>query len=207
MSTATTHKLTGKSQVNDLNVYLAVFDAFAADKSDVVAETGLNKAQVTKSLKRLQERGLVDTYDVNAEAQGSFRRGEYKELTWQCNETYDSITRTEAIARFHGESPEPALSGITDAQPFGDEVDEPKSKSPSKAQPGLTNSQRRTLLRLTAGRIMAEGLTKLSRKPLEYFVEVGYADREGKTASDERFVITDAGQARAKTIDAKKYRS
>lgn len=57
--------------------------AFAATVKDLVEETGLSETTVRKALKDLEAGGHVVSEDVNSEAQGSRRRGQFKEIVWQ----------------------------------------------------------------------------------------------------------------------------
>lgn len=66
-------------------VFTAVFHAFAATVKDLVADTGLSEATVRKALKDLAAGGHVESTDVNGEAQGSSRRGQFKEIVWQAS--------------------------------------------------------------------------------------------------------------------------
>lgn len=81
--------------------YLLVYDSFATGTTQVADELDVSKDSARKILKQLENVGLVAGEDVNGEAQGIFRRGEYKDICWQCWETHDSINREEAIAKFH----------------------------------------------------------------------------------------------------------
>jgi hypothetical protein len=80
--------------------YLHTFDIFATDRSEVAGALGVSKEVASNLLHGLESKGLVCSTDVNDDAQGWNRRGQYKELTWQCWETYDNSTREEAEARF-----------------------------------------------------------------------------------------------------------
>jgi hypothetical protein len=100
-------------------MYESTFDAFATDMPELVLNTGLSESQVRSALKALAAAGLVDAYDVNDEAQGGSRRGQYKHLTWQCNETYDSTDKAGARSTFDAEFPAP---NATAAQPQKEEA-------------------------------------------------------------------------------------
>src|SRR3954464_1645525 len=95
-TTPSRKSLSASSYCRAKNVYLAVFDSFAASKSDIAEELNLTKGQVSGSLKTLETAGLVCATDVNESAQGTARQGQYGELVWQCYQTYDSIERDEA---------------------------------------------------------------------------------------------------------------
>lgn len=97
-------------------VYEATFDAFATDVPELMATTGLKEPAVRKALFALEDAGLVTWQDVNAEAQGASRRGQFKTLTWQCWETYDSTDKEGARATFEAalnEAPKGAEGGTT----------------------------------------------------------------------------------------------
>jgi hypothetical protein len=85
--------------------YLHTFDVFATDRSEVADTLGVSKHVASSLLGKLEDSSLVCSTDVNDDAQGSNRRGQYKELTWQCWDTYDSSTREEAEARFDAAFP------------------------------------------------------------------------------------------------------
>lgn len=70
--------------------YLVTFDAFATGANEVATAINADSKQAIKLLRRLASAGLIDSLHVNDE----------KRLTWQCNETYDSISRSTAIRRF-----------------------------------------------------------------------------------------------------------
>lgn len=69
--------------VKDRTTFLAIFEGFALTKKDLVNQTGMSFSQVSSSVGRLADAGLVVSHDVNSEAQGSRRQGQYKELVWQ----------------------------------------------------------------------------------------------------------------------------
>lgn len=80
--------------------YMYVFETFAVGASDVASQMGISRNSALSMLKRLEMMQLVGRVDVNEEAQGVFRRGEFKELTWQCWRTYDDYTSMQAHAHF-----------------------------------------------------------------------------------------------------------
>lgn len=99
-----------RAQLRD--VYLLAFDNFSTDRTEVAnAVFDGNRTRAANALRTLAEVGLIDSYDVNDAAQGNARRGQYAELTWQCNDTYDSITRDEAVAKFDSTFPTNANTG------------------------------------------------------------------------------------------------
>lgn len=200
--TPTKESAVNKSTQNDLAVYLAAFDSFSADKSAIESETGIAKTQVSKSLKRLEEKGLVSSVDVNGESQGAARRGEFQELQWQAIETYDSISRDEAIAIFNRAYGLEIEETVHAAKPVEATItpDTPEPTATKAKKVPLTNSQRRALLKLAASEIHNDALNDLSRKPLDYFVQHGLAVRNGNV-----YALTAAGSDRAADIDAAKY--
>lgn len=80
--------------------YMTVFSGFAVDVTDLSNDLGVSRDTARRLLKKLEAANLVGSYDVNEESQGSGRRGQYKELVWQCNETYDNATPEQAAATF-----------------------------------------------------------------------------------------------------------
>lgn len=71
--------------------YLIAFDDFATDALALKVDLGMRtKADANRLLKTLEGLGLVTSGHLNGE----------RALTWQCVETYDTITRSEALARF-----------------------------------------------------------------------------------------------------------
>jgi hypothetical protein len=184
----------------DQQVYLVVFDSFSASKPDVAEETGFTAAQVSRSLDRLRGLQLVDAYDVNGASQGSFRRGQYGHLQWQCYDTYDSITREQAVEKFNQ-----AMGAAQEATTMTDQTPTETTEAPARvAQPKLTNSQRAALLHAQSkrGGVNLKDCTDLSRKPYDYFVECGYATKDGDT-----YKLTDTGKTRAKGVNKDKVQA
>jgi hypothetical protein len=121
---------------------------------------------------------------------------------WQCYETYDSISRDEAIDLFNRTYGLDRTETAHEADPVEETV-APATPEPTATKikkVSLTNSQRRALLKLAAGDITEDELNNLSRKPFDYFAENGLA-----TVGQGIVAITDAGLARAADIDAAKY--
>jgi hypothetical protein len=105
-----------------------------------------------------------------------------------------------------------ATAGVDDAAQRTEGSDEPEAKPVKKAaKPGLTLSQRRALLRLLdGGDDGCQPATPFKALPYEYTVEVGYADRvvldeNGDDVTNDAgvgvYTLTDAGRARAETIN------
>ena len=82
------------------DTYSFVFSVFATTRSEVADHFGISKNAASSRLKALQRHRLADSIDVNDEAQGNWRRGEYKELTWQTWPTYDDYTLEQALEQF-----------------------------------------------------------------------------------------------------------
>lgn len=80
--------------------YLFVFDVFATDRSEVADHFGISKNAAKSRLKTLQRYGLADCVDVNDEAQGLWKKGLYKELTWQTFLCIDDYSHEEAEIYF-----------------------------------------------------------------------------------------------------------
>jgi DNA-binding transcriptional regulator GbsR (MarR family) len=93
------------------NVYGVVYDNFAVSKSEIASDLGIDKRNVSLALEHLEGAGLVTSTDVNDEAQGAARRGQFKELVWQCWKTYDSVSKEESEATFAEAFPHPASVG------------------------------------------------------------------------------------------------
>lgn len=90
--TASAAALSRREQLK--TAYLIAFDNFATTAPEVAAELGITPATATRLLKSM---GSLITWDhVNGE----------RTLTFQATETYDSLTREEAIAKFDAEYPE-----------------------------------------------------------------------------------------------------
>lgn len=70
--------------------YLKAFDDFATDAPEVAEVLGIEPAAATRLFRELERNGLTCGTHVN----GS------RKLTWQATETYDSLSREEAEARF-----------------------------------------------------------------------------------------------------------
>jgi transposase-like protein len=75
--------------------YLVCFDTFATDATEVASVLDVKPAEATKILKTVGP--LLVSDHTNGE----------RKLTWQCYETYDSITRDEAIELFDAAFPLP----------------------------------------------------------------------------------------------------
>lgn len=119
-------------------VYMHVYGAFASDVSEVAAATGVSVSVARNLLKQLQAANLVDSHDVNDSAQGQSRRGQFKEVTWQANETYDSATREQAEATFDAAYPVAAPAEV--AAPAPAEESKPK-RAAAKASGKLTTRE------------------------------------------------------------------
>lgn len=98
--TATTVK-TSKRTIDQLRAaYDLTFANFATDNAEVAKALNVSAATAGRLMGKLEKAGLVCSTDVNDEAQGSSRRGQFKHLTWQCWQTYDSIDAAEAANVF-----------------------------------------------------------------------------------------------------------
>jgi hypothetical protein len=75
-------------------VALFVYEQFATDVAEVAEHFGVTKDRARKLLKR--HGNLFCAEDVNATAQGSQRRGDYKGMTWQTVRTTDDLSPAEA---------------------------------------------------------------------------------------------------------------
>jgi hypothetical protein len=84
--------------------YLIAFDNFATDAKEIAAALGTDTKHANAVLQALLNKNLLAEPDhVNGE----------KKLTWQCAETYDSISRTTAIRRFDKAFPKgDAIGGV-----------------------------------------------------------------------------------------------
>jgi hypothetical protein len=71
-------------------VYLLAFDNFATTASEVAENLGIPTKEAHVLLREM-ENSLLASDHVNGE----------RTLTWQCWDTYDSITRRQAIAKFN----------------------------------------------------------------------------------------------------------
>jgi hypothetical protein len=70
--------------------YLKAFDNFATTAVEVAEGLGITTKEATVLLREMENSLLASTH-VNNE----------RTLTWQCWDTYDSITRRQAIAKFN----------------------------------------------------------------------------------------------------------
>lgn len=70
--------------------YLQAFDNFATMAPEVAETTGATVAQVRAAFKAMERKDLIASSHVNEE----------RALTYQATETYDSISRKEALDRF-----------------------------------------------------------------------------------------------------------
>jgi hypothetical protein len=82
-------------------LYMLLFDDFALTTSDIARAFEVDMKGAYNALSVLEsETGLITGEYVNSHAnRGEAKRVPGKVLTWQCNATYDSIDRAEAIAR------------------------------------------------------------------------------------------------------------
>lgn len=83
-----------------LDAYRVVYAGFAVGRSDVATVLGVSPQTASRLLGTLRDARLIDTYDVNQEAQGASRSGAFKEVVWQCLQTHDSVNEVEALAIF-----------------------------------------------------------------------------------------------------------
>lgn len=92
----------------DRQVYLEIFDSFSADTGEI-AEGYFDgdKAKARRSLNKLEAAGLIvgsvgsEGTIGNGRGQGhTERQGAYSSKVWQAVESYDYISRDEAVARY-----------------------------------------------------------------------------------------------------------
>jgi hypothetical protein len=102
--TKTAAKTSADLRENLRTAYLIAFDNFATDAKEIADALQTDTKHANAVLQALLNKNLLAEPDhVNGE----------KKLTWQAQETYDSITRRQAIARFNKAFPKgEALGGV-----------------------------------------------------------------------------------------------
>lgn len=88
-------------------IYLFVYGAFATDVTEVAGNFGISRQRARKMLRLLEDAELVVSTDVNQEAQGAARHGQYKELTWQSWMSIDVYKQEEVAQNFEETFPFP----------------------------------------------------------------------------------------------------
>lgn len=89
-------------------IYLFVYGAFATDVTEVAGNFGISRQRARKMLRLLEDAELVVSTDVNQEAQGAARHGQYKELTWQSWMSIDVYKQEEVAQNFEETFPLPS---------------------------------------------------------------------------------------------------
>jgi hypothetical protein len=98
---ASSLKLSDARRAQLLATYTFVYESFAVDRSDVAdAVFSGDKSKASRALGTLRDVGLVASTDVNENAQGSHRRGAFKEIIWQPWATHDDIDLAQALELF-----------------------------------------------------------------------------------------------------------
>lgn len=205
-----------------LAAYLTAFDNFATDRSEIAstpefvaaeADEKKRKALASRVLKELEAQSLVCSTDVNEESQGSGRRGAYKELTWQCWQTYDSISREEAIALFNQRFPEDSRSVRQGAKiaPATNRPKEDTMATTTKSKGGktavvtrkgakTTTGKKATTSKPAAAKASTNGGSRRSHEELLALVpKIAKARREGKNWDDVK-TLTGVGAIQARAL-------
>lgn len=83
------------------DAYMLIYSDFAVSLSDIADSLDVNVSTARRLANKLIAANIVHPpEDVNDEAQGNRRRGQFKELLYQACPTYDDITPDEAEALF-----------------------------------------------------------------------------------------------------------
>ena len=84
------------------SAYMYIFDEFAVFTSDVMSHMGKSRGDTLDVLHKLERVGLIggESNDNNGRYVSNQKQVPGKEKMWQCNETYDSLSREAAIEKF-----------------------------------------------------------------------------------------------------------